>query len=98
VKTGEEFTLFNVYAPCDSSRQQALWHNIAMRLNTLPDHIVCVCGDFNTVRSMEERKSVGGAIPHAGSAYFNHFIGDNVLVDLPLQGHNLLGFGEMGSL
>jgi exonuclease III len=71
VKTEDELTLFNVYAPCDIPRQHALWHNISMRLTTLSDHNICVCGDFNTVRSLEERRSVENSALHAGSAYLN---------------------------
>jgi exonuclease III len=88
VKTGAEFTLLNVYAPCDISCQQVLWNNISLRLSTLVNHNVCVCGDFNTVRCEEERRSVGSAGPHAGSAGFNLFVGGNCLIDLPLRGRN----------
>ena len=87
VKTGVEFTLLNVYAMCDSNRQQVLWHNISNRLATLNDQNVCVCGDFNVVRCLEERRSVGSVVSQVGSAYFNRLIVDNCLVDLPLRGH-----------
>jgi len=92
VKTGEEFTLLNVYASCDISHQQALWHNISLRLATLTDHNVCVCGDFNIVRSMEERRSVGGSGTRAESASFNQFIGAHDFIDLPLRGHSFTWF------
>jgi hypothetical protein len=85
VKTGVQFTLLNVYAPCDSNRQQLLWHNISVRLATLLDENVCVCGDFNAVRVPKERKSVGSTVHQTGSAVFNNFIDDNCLVDLPLR-------------
>jgi len=55
VKSGEEFFMLNVHAPCDISRQQTLWYNISLRLATLSDNNVCVCGDFNFVRCLEER-------------------------------------------
>jgi len=84
VNSGEEFSLMNVYAPCDSSRQQSIWQNISSRLTSLLDHGLCVCGDFNTVRSREERRSVGNVGIHAGSDFFNQFIGMNSLIDLPL--------------
>lgn len=74
----------NVYAPCDSSRQQILWQNISSRLTSLLDHNICLCGDFNTVRGMEERRRVGNVGIHIGSDFFNQFIGMNSLVDLPL--------------
>jgi len=92
VKTGEEFTLLNLYAPCDTSCQQVLWNNISLRLSNLADHNVCVCEDFNTVRWVDERRSVGSVGPHAGSGFFNQFVGGNCLVDLPLQGRNFTWF------
>jgi len=86
MKTGVTFTLLNVYAPCDSNRQQVLWHNISARMATMLDENVCVCGDFNAVRCSEERRSVGNVVNHAGSASFNAMIDDNCFVDLPLRG------------
>ena len=64
VKSRDEFTIFNVYAPCDSNRQQVLWQNLAAQLASLPDQNVCVWGDFNVVRYVEERKSVGSGVIH----------------------------------
>lgn len=88
VKTGEHFTLFNVYAPCDHNRQQVLWQNIFVRLACLNDLNICLCGDFNAVRCMEERRSVGSVGISGGSALFNQLINDNFLVDLPLRGRS----------
>ncbi len=53
VKTGEEFFLLNVYAPCDTNRQQTLWYNISSRLAPLNDYNICVWGDFNTAGYVE---------------------------------------------
>ena len=47
---------------------------------------ICVYEDFNTVRCLEERRSVESSDQHVGSAYFNQFIRDNCLLDLPLRG------------
>jgi hypothetical protein len=97
VKTWEEFTLLNVYASCDVSCQQALWFKISQRLSTLYDLNICVCGDFNTVRCIEERRSVGSFGQHDGSAYFNQFIRDNCLLDLSLRGHKFTWFRGDGN-
>ena len=84
VKSGNEFTIFNVYAPCDSNRQQVLWQTLANRLASLHDQNVCVCGDFNVVRYVEERRSVGSNVISSVSVNFNQLIVDSCLVDLPL--------------
>jgi len=60
VRTNEEFHLFNVYAPCDLREKQLLWTSLTARLRMLRGLKVCVCGDFNAVINVEERKSVRG--------------------------------------
>jgi exonuclease III len=86
IRSGEEFTIFNVYAPCDSNRQQVLWQNLSARLDSLHDKNVCVCGDFNVVRHVDERRSMGSVMSPTGSVHYNQFIVDSCLVDLPLRG------------
>jgi len=92
VKSGEQFILFNVYAPCDVHRQEALWVSISHRLNSLTGQNVCICGDFNVVRYGDERKSVGGVFSQASSAHYNNFIDGNGLIDLPLRGRRYTWF------
>ncbi|MCI33108.1 endonuclease/exonuclease/phosphatase family protein, partial [Trifolium medium] len=47
---------------------------------------VCVCGDFNAVRSIEERRSARNGPYSSDHIPFNQFIDDSVLFDLPLSG------------
>jgi hypothetical protein len=47
---------------------------------------ICLCGDFNAVRNMEERRTRGVAIRSLDSEPFERFINDNILIDLPLHG------------
>jgi len=88
LKTNECFVLFNVYAPCDVSRQQVLWVNIYVKLNSYVGQNICICGDFNAVRCVEERRSVGLLSRQAGTANFNQFIDGHLLIDLPLCGRS----------
>jgi len=97
VKTGVLFTVFNVYAPCDSVRQQVLWNNLSSRLHILSDNNVCLCGDFNVVRCLDERRNMGGVARQGGSATYNNFIENNFLVDLPLRGRNFTWFRGDGN-
>ena len=92
VRTNEEFHLFNVYAPCDLREKQLLWTSLTARLRMLRGLKVCVCGDFNAVINVEERKSVRGTGGALDSLYFNHFIEENVLIDLPLSGRKFTWF------
>jgi hypothetical protein len=45
-----------------------------------------VCGDFNAVRCVEERRSSRIGTHSINHIPFNRFIDDNVLIDLSLSG------------
>jgi len=92
IKSNEEFYLFNVYAPCDRITKQALWTSLSSRLLSMGRLNVCLCGDFNSVRSADERRSVRGTQTLDEFAPFNEFIDECVLIDLPLCGRKFTWF------
>ena len=96
LKSGDQFVVFNVYAPCDTSRQQVLWNVLSSRIDSLEGQNVCVCGDFNAIRREEERRSVSSVLPQAGIDSFNNFIVNNFLVDLPLRGRSFTWYRRDG--
>ena len=51
-----------------------------------------MCGDFNAIRCVEERRSVSSVLPQAGTDNFNVFIANNLLVDLPLRGRTYMWY------
>ncbi|CAJ2673056.1 unnamed protein product [Trifolium pratense] len=53
---------------------------------------VCVCGDFNAVRSVDERVSANDGYRPSDHIHFNRFIDDNTLIDLPLCGRKFTWF------
>jgi hypothetical protein len=55
IRTDKEFYLFNIYAPCEMRDKQLLWASLSVKLQSLRGKNVCVCGDFNAVRYVEER-------------------------------------------
>ena len=65
---------------------KVLWSVISNKLESFTDKNVCLCSDFNVVRCVEERRSVGYALRQSGSAAFSGLIDSNSLVDLPLRG------------
>jgi len=87
-KSNDHFVVLNIYAPCYVSRQRSLWDNISTRLVNYDDENLCICGDFNAVRNVSERRSVGCIQRHLGTTGLNQFIDDNLLIDLPLRGRN----------
>jgi len=82
----EDFVVFNVYALCDVGNQVVLWGTLSTRLESFMGKNVCVCGDFNVVRGVEERRNVGSTPRVLGVFPFNNFIDDNDFVNLPLIG------------
>jgi hypothetical protein len=66
--------------------KQRLWDSLSSRLQLLSGMRICVCGDFNVVRSTEERQSTSNGQRPLDQIAFNRFIEDNFLVDLPLCG------------
>ncbi|PNX78871.1 putative sulfate transporter, partial [Trifolium pratense] len=57
LKTGEDFSVPNVYAPCDDIAKQPLWDYLSMRIQVVGMERVCICGDFNAVKHVDERRS-----------------------------------------
>ncbi|MCI59958.1 endonuclease/exonuclease/phosphatase family protein, partial [Trifolium medium] len=51
-KSGEEFFVANVYAPCDVGEKRGLWESLTVRIQALGRRMVCVCGDFNAITSI----------------------------------------------
>jgi len=92
VKTKENFVLWNVYAPFDIVRQEALWINMSTNLNPFIGQNVCICGDFNVIRCVDERCTTGNVSSQAASAHFNQFIEGNFFIDLPLWGRRFTWF------
>jgi hypothetical protein len=96
LKSNEKFHLFNVYAPCDNQGRQVLWDALSLRLAPLRGAHVCVCGDFNAVRSREERRTMSESRGFSDVEPFNQFIENNFLCDLPLCGRNFTWFKDDG--
>lgn len=96
IKSNEEFYLFNIYASCDVLAIKLLWDTLTHRLQQLRGKKVCVCGDFNDVRSREERRYVSVSHFFSDYTHFNLFIADNFLLDLPLGGRKFTWFKKDG--
>ncbi|MCI37629.1 endonuclease/exonuclease/phosphatase family protein, partial [Trifolium medium] len=96
IKSGVEFSVANVYAPCDPGAKQELWDSLSVRIQALGMARVCVCGDFNAVRRIEERRSVRDGLRSLDYISFNRFIDDNALIDLPLSDRKYTWFKGNG--
>ncbi|GAU41118.1 hypothetical protein TSUD_288080 [Trifolium subterraneum] len=82
----------NVYAPCNDGAKQGLWDLLSERLHTLGGKKVCVCGDFNAVEHVDERRSPRVGPSSLDYIPFSRFIDENNLIDLPLCGRKFTWF------
>ncbi|KAL8554575.1 hypothetical protein ACS0TY_002678 [Phlomoides rotata] len=56
---GSRCCLLNIYAPCNLADKLVLWDNIRLVVDQFDDACICVVGDFNSVRRVEERVGRG---------------------------------------
>jgi exonuclease III len=96
LSSGEEFHVANVYGPCDSAAKQGLWDSLSLRLQSLGGKRVCVCGDFNAVRCVDERQSLRVGQRPLDHIAFSRFIDDTFLIDLPLNGRKFTWYKGNG--
>ncbi|GJR47268.1 RNA-directed DNA polymerase, eukaryota [Tanacetum coccineum] len=76
--------MVNVYAPQDEEGKQNLWRFITEFMSTNPGHYI-IFGDFNSVRNKSER--FGSVFSNSNASYFNEFIANGNLVDIPMGGY-----------
>jgi len=78
ILTGEDIIIINVYAPCDYAGKPELWTRLTSFVVSKTDSCVCLCGDFNSTRSMEERRGRGTVFRQVEADEFNKFIDDTL--------------------
>lgn len=92
---GEEVEIVNVYAPCVNSSREELWETITKRIEE-KERKWCVCGDFNAIRSEEERRGKGRKGDRRRMVAFNEFIAQTELHDLPLTRRKFTWYRDHG--
>lgn len=85
------FACLNIYAPQTSKMKQLLWEELKAVISSLPDHHICLLGDFNAVRQCNEKFNChfNGAVADA----FNSFISSVGLLEIPLINSSFTWFG-----
>lgn len=81
-----DFVIANVYAPYDLVAKQALWDHLSSFVLINSDANLCLCTDFNSVRTLDESKGRGTVFRLNDANMFNKFIDESFLVDLPICG------------
>lgn len=82
----EDCVLINVYAPCGLEGKRQLWDEIREWKMRNDADLCCIMGDFNSVRSDDERRGIGmvSSQSRRESELFNEFIEAIEVVDIPL--------------
>ncbi|GJY65533.1 putative RNA-directed DNA polymerase [Tanacetum coccineum] len=86
--------LLNVYAPQLNSQKDSLWEAIESLVNSV-EAVWIIFGDFNAVRSRDER--MGCTFDEYKANSFNNFISRIGLFDFPLGGRRFTRFDNVGS-
>ena len=90
--------MVNVYVACNLSDKVILWKVLSNVKAAYQDLAWCFCGDFNAMRSINERRGIrerNGQSSEISS--FNSFINNNFLLELPLLGKKYTWFKSNGS-
>lgn len=85
-RTGEEFCLINVYAPCNRKEKILLWDRLAIVVEQRVETKVCIIGDFNSILFEGERVGESDEDSDRERLDFVEFIERSRLVDIELQG------------
>ncbi|GKA38027.1 RNA-directed DNA polymerase, eukaryota, partial [Tanacetum coccineum] len=85
VPTNTRILIVVVYAPQAPASKHMLWDYISSLINRWDGETI-VMGDFNAVRSEEER--FGSVFNRSCARYFNQFITSSGLVDVKMEGYS----------
>jgi len=86
IVTREDIVIINVYAPCETEAKKNLWERLVPFITSNTNLCLCLCGDFNSIRDIEERKGRSTVFKQVDTYIFNKFIPDSFLIDLPICG------------
>ncbi|KAF1864335.1 hypothetical protein Lal_00021991, partial [Lupinus albus] len=78
--------IINVYSPCNYKEKREVWLELGQWKNESSCNMWCIIGDFNSVKSSEERKGRESHGRLKEMRNFNGFINNLALIDLPLVG------------
>jgi len=90
-------TIVNVYCPGSLGDRKAVWEEISKYRSLQLFKAWCVVGDFNSIRSREEMKSLMFVSDYRREIDgFNAFIEETELVDIPLTGRKFTWYKPNG--
>ncbi|XP_057436703.1 uncharacterized protein LOC130729089 [Lotus japonicus] len=80
--------IVNIYSPCRIEEKRSMWQHLVDWKNSNTASLWCLGGDFNSVRSEDERRgiTVNSGPQRRDMVEFNRFIEEMEVLDLPLSG------------
>ncbi|XP_058783306.1 uncharacterized protein LOC131657982 [Vicia villosa] len=95
-KNNNFFYLVNVYSSCDIAKKRIMWRKLLDLKEDFNDGEWIIGGDFNAIKTREERKSIG-VLSNANEAFeFAEFIEKSLLVDVPCKGKKFTWYSGNG--
>ena len=97
-KENQWLHVVNVYAPCDQAGKRILWDELRHLKFSNPNGLLCVLGDFNSIRSQDERISSSQRTATTSDiSDFNDWISEMELHDIRCLGNSFTWFRPNGS-
>lgn len=91
---GKKCGFINIYDSQEKNLKEELWENLR-KIIAADDYIWILLGDFNVVRSSDER--IGSKFNVMEAFAFNRFIHSSGLIDLQFEGRRFTRFSKDGS-
>lgn len=88
------FNFINVYSPLTLSEKRILWRELLQIMEVVKDELICLVGDFNSIRDVKERSNC--CYRRSDMQGFNCFIKDANLLDLEMENDSFTWFGPQG--
>ncbi|XP_071693838.1 uncharacterized protein [Rutidosis leptorrhynchoides] len=88
-----EIIIVNVYGPHSDEKKKRFWDSLN-GLMSFDNATWVLCGDFNEVRYAHERENSNFIARRA--SWFNKFINDNGLIEIPLSGRKFTRISDDG--
>ena len=86
VNNNQRLFFVNVYAPCDLVGKRVLWDELRQLRASNPPGLWCFLGDFNSIRSQEERISLSQRSVDSFGSDFNQWISEMELQEIKCIG------------
>ncbi|KAL8477025.1 hypothetical protein ACS0TY_029364 [Phlomoides rotata] len=92
-----DMVIITVYAPCSIPEKEQLWEAINIVVEQYNDRKLCVVGDFNSIREVNERVGRREEVNHRDINLFEDFISLSGLIELPLRGRRYTWYRPDGT-